>query len=49
MGKRIRAAPKKKWVQYQLRNQDIVLQYADNKLRGERMQYLRALAHTIVL
>ncbi|KAK3925956.1 Nucleoprotein [Frankliniella fusca] len=49
LGRRVRGAPKKKWLQNQLRVQTIVLQYEEYKERGEVAQYLRALSHTINL
>ncbi|KAK3908569.1 FLYWCH-type zinc finger-containing protein 1 [Frankliniella fusca] len=49
LGRRIRAAPKKKWLDQQHRVHTIVLQYEQYKEEDDVIGYLRSLAHTIVL
>ena len=47
LGRKVRAAPKKKWVECQNKIRSIVLEY--DMYIGRELEYLRAIAHNIVL
>ena len=49
LGKKVKTAPKKKWLDLQTRIQSIAEKYDEYKDRGEVVDYLRTLGHNIVL
>lgn len=49
LGKRVKTAPKQKWVELHTRIQAIVRKYEEYKARGDLEDYLRTIGHNIVL
>lgn len=49
LGRAVKAAPKKKWLQYQIKIQDITNDYANYKNRGEELDFLEAIGSNIIL
>ena len=49
LGRRIKGAPKRKWIDLHDRIEGIVPNYTNYKNENNEFEYLRTLAHTIVL
>lgn len=49
LGRKIKAAPKKKWIDYQLKIQNITAQYYDYKRDGNELQFLQLIGCNIKL